>query len=104
MIVLHVSGFDWDSGNRTKCQKHGVSIPEIEEAFQGEPRVAPDPKHSDEEDRLVAIGRSSSGRPIFVVFTLRTKDGHRLIRPVSARYMHAREIDAYEKESSETEE
>jgi hypothetical protein len=28
-----VSGFDWDEGNRAKCQKHGVSIPEIEELF-----------------------------------------------------------------------
>jgi uncharacterized protein len=25
--------FDWDSGNRKKCQKHGVSIAEIESLF-----------------------------------------------------------------------
>lgn len=27
---IAADGFDWDAGNRDKCQKHGVSIPEIE--------------------------------------------------------------------------
>ncbi len=96
MIVLHVSGFDWDSGNRAKCQKHGVSIEEVESVFLGSPRIAPDPKHSSAEDRLIAVGRTSAGRPVFVAFTPRVKDGRRLIRPVTARYMHAKEIAAYE--------
>ena len=26
-----VAGFDWDAGNRAKCQKHGVSVAEVEE-------------------------------------------------------------------------
>ena len=73
---------------------------EIEALFVGDPRVAPDPKHSVHEDRLVAVGKTSSGRPLFVAFTIRTKGGRRLIRPVTARYMHAREIAAYEKESA----
>ena len=104
MITLSVNGFDWDGGNRAKCQKHGVSIAAIEALFRENPRIAPDPKHSREEDRLIAIGRTSAGRPLFVVFTLRTKEGRRLIRPVTARYMHAKEIAAYEKEEgSETE-
>ena len=34
--------FDWDSGNRAHCQKHGVSIAEIEALFRGTPQVAPD--------------------------------------------------------------
>ncbi len=96
MILLHVSGFDWDSGKRGKCQKHGVSIAEIESVFRGDPRIAPDPKHSSAEDRLIAVGRTSAGRPVFVAFTPRVKDGRRLIRPVTARYMHAKEIAAYE--------
>ncbi len=28
-----VSGFDWDDGNIEKCQKHGVSLEEIEALF-----------------------------------------------------------------------
>ena len=95
---LRVGGFDWDEGNRRKCQKHGVSIAEIEALFSGAPRVAPDPKHSKEEDRLIAVGRTSSGRALFVGFTLRKRNKRRLIRPVTARYMHAKEIAAYEKE------
>jgi uncharacterized protein len=99
---LRVTGFDWDIGNRAKCEKHGVSIAEIEALFVGAPRIAPDPKHSDGEDRMIAVGRTNTGRPVFVAFTLRTKNRRRLIRPVTARYMHAKEIVAYEKESAKT--
>jgi uncharacterized protein len=94
---FEVSGFDWDDGNRAKCQKHGVPIAQIETLFAQRPRIAPDPRHSAVEDRLIAVGRTSAGRPLFVAFTIRTKDNRRLIRPVTARYMHAREIVAYEK-------
>ena len=99
-MALRVSGFDWDEGNRRKCQKHGLTIEEIEAFFEDGPRIAPDSKHSEEEDRLIAVGRTKAGRPIFVAFTIRTKDKRSLIRPVTARYMHAKEIEAYEKESS----
>jgi uncharacterized DUF497 family protein len=99
-VDLRVSGFDWDDGNRGKCQKHGLSITQIEALFADRPRIAPDPEHSGAEDRLIAVGRTKMGRPVFVAFTLRTKDKKRLIRPVTARYMHAKEIEAYEEESS----
>ena len=93
--------FDWDDGNRKKCQKHGISIGEIETFFARVPMVAPDDKHSESEKRLIAIGRSSQGRPMFVAFTLRDRHGERLIRPISARYMHLKEIEWYEKKGSE---
>lgn len=99
---LRISGFDWDEGNRRKCQKHGLSITQIEALFADSPRIAPDPKHSAEEDRLIAVGRTKTGRLVFVAFTLRMKNQSRLIRPVTARYMHAKEMEAYEKESSAT--
>jgi uncharacterized DUF497 family protein len=102
MMNPQVSGFDWDEGNRTKCRKHGVSISQIEALFAHNPRIAPDPKHSADEDSLIAVGRTNTGRPMFVAFTIRTKNGQRLIRPVTARYMHAQEIAAYEKESPTT--
>ena len=101
MMNSLVQGFDWDDGNRAKCQKHGVSIAEIEALFMNAHRIAPDPKHSDDEDRMIAVGRTNAGRPVFVAFTIRTKN-RRLIRPVTARYMHAKEIAAYEKESAKT--
>jgi uncharacterized DUF497 family protein len=102
VIDLRVGGFDWDEGNRAKCRKHGVSITQIEAVFAHNPRIAPDPEHSADEDRLIAVGRTSIGRPVFVAFTIRTKNGRRLIRAVTARYMHAKEVAAYEKESPTT--
>ena len=88
--------FDWDGGNRAHCQKHGVTVAEIEALFRGEPRIAPDLKHARAEDRLIAIGRTAEGRPLFVAFTIRERLGQRAIRPVSARYMHDKEIRNYE--------
>jgi uncharacterized DUF497 family protein len=95
-----VVGFDWDEGNRTKCRKHGVSIAEIEALLGGNPRVAPDLRHSAEEDRFIAVGRNAEGRALFAAFTFRTREGERLIRPVSARCMHRKEFESYETEGS----
>jgi uncharacterized DUF497 family protein len=98
---MPVSGFDWDEGNRAHCQRHGVSLAEIEALLRGNPRVAPDLKHSRLEDRLIAVGRTGSGRPLFVAFTMRQRSGRLLIRPVTARYMHATEIANYEAQGSQ---
>ena len=90
-------GFDWDSANTKKCEKHGVSIAEIEDLFKNIPLVYPDRKHSsDAEARYSAVGRNEDGRGIFVAYTFRMRGDQRLIRPISARYMHRDEIEYYE--------
>jgi uncharacterized DUF497 family protein len=96
---MKVAGFEWDAGNRKKCQKHGVSLVEIETLFSQPVMMLPDHAHSMTEARLKAIGRTETGRNIFVVFTLREHNGQKYIRPISARYMHQKEIDSYEKEN-----
>lgn len=100
---IPVAAFDWDDGNREKCRKHGVSIEEIEHVLSDRPLVAPDIRHSGPEDRFVAVGRTPAGRPLFVAFTIRGRDGRDLLRPVSARYMHRREIARYEAQGTEAE-
>ena len=94
-----LAGFDWDAGNLAKCQQHGVSVEEIEALFDAPLLIVPDAAHSKTEARSWAIGKSSAGRMIFIVFTIRLKKGRRLIRPISARYMHAKEVTSYEKEN-----
>ena len=51
---MNPSGLDWDDGNRDKCEKHGVSVAEIESLFRGNPRYAPDRAHSAMENRFIA--------------------------------------------------
>jgi uncharacterized DUF497 family protein len=92
--------FDWDDGNREKCQKHGISIQQIEALLAGSPRIAPDLAHSRQEDRFIAVGQTIEGRHLLVAFTIRSVDGTRRIRPVSARYMHAKERQAYDQTGS----
>ncbi len=93
---MEIEGFDWDSGNWPKCGKHGVSRTEIERLFlDGGAMVAPDLKHSTPtESRHIAAGRVD-GRALFVAFAFRGK----LIRPISARYMHTKEASSYEASS-----
>ena len=91
---MKVAGFDWDDGNWPKCGKHGVSPEEIEQVLLGNPSVMLDP-HPD-EPRMRAIGRTKAGRFVFLVFMLRQDDVKTLLRPISARFMHQKEIDHYE--------
>jgi uncharacterized protein len=92
-----VTGFDWDDGNWPKCAKHGVSQDEIEQVLLGRPAVLVDPNPS--EPRMRAIGKTQSGRYVFLAFTLRKVLGNTVIRPISARYMHQKEIDHYENQA-----
>ena len=82
-MEFRVAGFDWDDGNQAKCQKHGLSVAEIESFFARSPRVAPDIKHSLGRS-LHCRRRTKSGRPLFVAFALRITDRGRLIRPLQS--------------------
>lgn len=73
-----------------------MAIDEIEAAFRGTMHVLPDPAHSAAEARYVGIGYSASGRHLLIAFTYREIDKLRLIRPISARFMHAKEVRHYE--------
>lgn len=49
-----------------------------------------------DEPRMRAIGKTATGRYVFLVFMLRSIGGQKMLRPISARYMHQKEIDHYE--------
>jgi uncharacterized DUF497 family protein len=88
-----------DYGFRGECEKHGLSVAAIEGLFARQLAILPDAAHSQSERRFRAIGRTEKGRGVFIVFTLRRNGDEILIRPVSARYMHQEEIEAYENEN-----
>lgn len=66
--------------------------------------VFPDPTHSEREKRFKAIGKTEDGRSVLMVFTLRTRRGKTFIRPISARYMHKKEVQHYEEEAARAQE
>ena len=80
---MKIAGFVWDENNWPKCGKHGVSQREIEEVLTGTPAVMADPYPN--EPRLRAIGRTTAGRYVFLVFMRRQIDGDTWLRPISAR-------------------
>src|SRR5271167_1575224 len=93
-----VIGFEWDEGNARKNEHHGVSMAEAEQVFFNAPLlVLPDPKHSEEEPRFHALGKSNNGRRLHITFTLR--GAGELIRVISARDMHRKERVIYEQAS-----
>ena len=75
---------------------HGMSKAEIEEVLSGEPAVLADGLDTLVEVRFNAVGCNSGGRYLLIVFTLRGENDDRVIRPISARYMHAKEVERYE--------
>lgn len=87
--------FAWDKGNLDKSYtKHGITPKEAEEIFISEEAfVVPDVKHSQKEDRFIILGKSTAGRSLFVIFTIRKNK----VRIVSARRMHKKEVEKYEK-------
>lgn len=93
---MQFDGFDWDDGNWPKCAKHGLSKDEIESVFEFDPGIYLDPDHSSSEQRFRAIGMTAQGRMVLIAFTMRTFEGFTKLRPVSARYMHKKEVTRYD--------
>ena len=56
-------------------------------------------EHSLSEERPRAIGKTGEGRYVFLVFTIRERNNERFIRPISARYMHGKEVAHYEEDN-----
>ena len=90
-----VTGFDWDTGNARKNDKHGVSAAEAEQVFFNAPLLLlEDAGHSQQELRLHALGKTDSGRGLHITFTLRQSGI--LIRVISARDLHRKERAIYD--------
>jgi uncharacterized DUF497 family protein len=88
--------FEWDPDKaRRNLSKHRVTFEEAMSAFRDPfSLTAPDPDHSEIEDRLILMGLSDRQRLLVVVYAER--DG-------SLRLISAREADADEKREYEEE-
>ena len=93
---MKIDRFDWDEGNREKVEKHGVKKNEIEKFFSQNPFIRADELHSVSESRFIAFDRFKE-RHLFVVFTIRALKGSIVIRVISARFAHEKEVKSYEK-------
>ena len=98
IILQNCLGFEWDIGNFNKNQdKHKVSYLECEQIFFNYPLLLyDDTKHSRQEARLYALGKTDNGRLLFAAFTIRSN----LIRIISARDMSKKERAIYEKNTT----
>ncbi len=93
-----ISGFEWDEGNARKNEKHGVSMAEAEQVFFNAPvLLLDDVRHSQQESRLHALGKTNEGRTLHITLTLRESSA--VIRVISARDMHRKERAIYDKAS-----
>ena len=87
--------FEWDREKaRKNVRKHKVSFDEAVTVFH-DPLSATfdDPDHSVDEQRLITVGRPSSGRLLVISHTERGK----AIRIISARHATARERKRHER-------
>ena len=77
--------FKWDEKkNSLNKKKHGISFEEAQTVFVDDNALLiHDPDHSDEEDRFILVGLSSSFRILVVCHCYRNGDD--IIRIISAR-------------------
>jgi uncharacterized protein len=95
--------FEWDDAKAAKKNRnHGVTFDEATTVFD-DPYVLlrDDIEHSDDEDRIQAIGMSHRLRVLFVVFVELKED---LFRIVSARRATLAERQSYEKRKAKAQE
>jgi uncharacterized DUF497 family protein len=89
---------EWDEEKaRVNIEKHGVSFEEAASCFD-DPNVLMfhDVPHSTEEDRYIAIAKTSTGKILTMVFTVRRDpDGDKIYRLISARHASKRERKVY---------
>ena len=62
---MEFDGFDWDWGNREKCQKHGVSLSEIESVFARPVIILPDKENLQDERRFRRLSAAETGGDFF---------------------------------------
>ncbi len=88
--------FEWDEGNIGKNKKHGVNDKEAEEVFFDEQKIVfRDSLHSQWEERFIVIGKTETGKILYVAYTKRGKK----IRIISARRINKKEAHIYEKKA-----
>lgn len=94
ILLQSCDGFDWDEGNTEKNWiKHKVLWSEVEEVFFNIPLLLQsDAKHSQDEIRYWALGKTNNKRMLFVTFTIRDTK----IRIISARDQNKKERSTYE--------
>ena len=87
--------FEWDERTALANErKHGVSFDEARSVFFDErARLIDDPEHSEDEERFILMGLSSSLRLLLVCHCYRSKAN--VIRIISARKATARESKSY---------
>lgn len=87
--------FEWDDRKAAaNLKKHGVSFEEARSVFLDDrARLIDDPDHSDDEERFVLLGLSTSLRLLLVCHCYRGEGN--IIRIVSARKASTRESKAY---------
>jgi uncharacterized DUF497 family protein len=87
--------FEWDPKKAaSNLRKHKVSFDDAQTVFSDERALLiNDPDHSEEEDRFVLLGLSSTMRLLVVVHCYRAADN--VIRLISARKADAEERSLY---------
>ena len=87
--------FSWDENkNKLNKRKHRISFEEAKSVFYDENALLiDDPDHSDDEDRFIMVGLSSSLRLLIVCHCYREND--EVIRIISARKATLHETKSY---------
>ena len=85
-----VKDFEWDEGNLSHIQQHGVCDYEVEDAILFDEPVY----YRGKENKYYVFGITNEGRYLFIVFAVKDKG---IIRAITARNMTRAERKLYNK-------
>jgi uncharacterized protein len=86
---VKIKQFEWNKGNADHIARHHVNPEETEEVFIGKTKL-----FRSKNKRYVCLGKTLSGRYLFVVFMRKLRG---LIRVITARDMTHKERRLYDK-------
>ncbi|MBA5866938.1 MAG: BrnT family toxin [Nitrospira sp. CR1.3] len=93
-----MNAFTWDAAKaKSNSEKHGVPFEEASTVFDDPNGLdGDDPEHSSHELRRQRLGKSATGRILFIVDTIRGSEHEKeSIRIISARQASRKERQAY---------
>ena len=88
---MKIDEFEWDEANIVKnIMSHNTYPDEIEEAFQNKHKL-----RKTKQERYLLYGITDADRYLFVVFTVKKRQGKSIARVISAREMTTKEKRYY---------
>ena len=94
MSIVDVLEFEWDDDNVAHLVRHGITVDEVEDLFQG--LIVRRRGGTDAPDRFRALGRTLAGRHLVIIYQVKISG---VVRAITGWPMSVTERKSYESQT-----